>query len=82
MRPAHLFEGTRSDNVQDMLAKGRDNYARGTEITISKLNEDLVRGIREVRKTGLSLRVIGEQFGVSHTTVRRICVGRMWAHVA
>lgn len=30
VNPAHLFLGTQSDNVADMIAKGRDNYGRRT----------------------------------------------------
>ena len=30
LNPHHLFLGTRSDNVQDMIRKGRGNYSRRT----------------------------------------------------
>lgn len=32
-------------------------------------------------ETGVSLRKIGKEYGVSHTTIRHALVGKSWKHI-
>lgn len=82
VNPAHLFLGTREDNHDDMLRKGRRRVARGSESGMSKLTEEKVQVMRFLReKTSLSLEVVGALMGVTKHSVSRICSGRGWSHV-
>lgn len=95
VNPAHLFEGTNQDNVDDKIAKGRDargdrhgrrtrpeRTARGSRVGGSKLTEvDVVR-IRERLTAGASQRAVAREFGVDRRSIQFIAAGRTWQHVA
>lgn len=72
----HLFLGTHADNTADKVAK--DRHPRGERQWHARLTEQSVREIRVA--TGTHTR-IGEQFGVTRTTVRDIKTRRRWRHV-
>lgn len=77
--PRHLFWGTCSDNMQDMVSKGR---APGPRDTSSKLTPELVREIRTEVSKGTSLRQIANRLGLSRTSVRLAARRKTWKHVA
>lgn len=89
VNPKHLFLGSHTDNMRDMIKKGRANRRflygeehpqHGTNSKFHKLTEDDVRKIRELKKSGkYKLREIAEMFGVSHGVINNICQGRKWA---
>jgi len=81
VNPAHLFLGTYSDNVQDMLAKGRSNNAVGERSPSAKLTEDQVRTIRQRLAAGETERALGDEYGVGHTSIHRIKTREHWSHV-
>lgn len=80
VNPAHLFLGTKKDNSQDMLAKGRGGpVATGGEAhPVSKLTSVKVRQMREARARGALLAELATQFGVGEPTVWYACAGRTW----
>ena len=80
VNPDHLFLGTNLDNIKDKIAKKRHKV--GEQVSNSKLTEDKVREICELRTLGLSYRRIAEIFESSETNVIRICKGKSWAHVS
>jgi hypothetical protein len=79
--PDHLFLGTPSDNYWDMVDKNRINQANGVRIGTAKLDEDKVRKVRKMRESGMYLREIGAEFGVTGETVRTVCNGKFWNHI-
>lgn len=90
VNPDHLFNGTRVDNMQDALQKGRIQtpFGPGDEHCSAILTEDDVRLIRflcENERGSLSKvefsRVVAPQFGVSHRTIEGIVYGQRWRHV-
>ncbi len=81
VNPAHLFLGTRRDNMQDMVAKGRANPFRGEQNKASRLTEADVLEIRRLRGEGLTFRALGRRFGIAHATAREACAGISWAHL-
>lgn len=75
----HLFLGTPADNSTDMVKKGRSQ--RGEQSSQSKLNEQQVRRIREMRSQGMTQQAIADEFGVNRRTVQDIVSGRLWRHL-
>lgn len=75
--PSHLFSGTPSDNVQDMLSKGRHftPALAGKNNGRAKLNESQVAEIREGK---LQTMEYAAKFGVDRSTVRRVALGKRY----
>lgn len=78
VNPAHLWEGTREENIQDCVQKGRHVTGHGESSHLAKLSDNDIREIREWK--GIQ-RVIGEKFGISQAHVSRIQLGQSWAHL-
>ena len=76
VNPAHLFVGTRKDNIHDCIAKGRS--AKGERHGRSRLTQDDVRWIREWRAAGWSPRLLAIACGVHQSHISHICAGRAW----
>jgi hypothetical protein len=79
--PAHLFCGTRAENMADCHAKGRANCPRG-EAARSVLTEKDVRDIRVLVSSGVPTREVGRMFGVTSGHVSRVSRGLFWRHIA
>jgi hypothetical protein len=80
----HLFLGTNSDNMRDMVAKGRhvNNGKHGAASHFAKLNEDMVAEIRRRHSVGgVSQTRLGKEFNVSAATVCEIVSRKTWAHL-
>lgn len=82
VNPDHLFLGTNTENVADMVSKGRHNPGRtfGEDQWASKLTPDEVRTIRWLYPM-YSQQRIGAWFGISQATVSWIIRRRGWAWV-
>ena len=76
--PAHLNPGTRSENMQDMIAKGRGRWARGEAHGLAKLTPERAQAVFDDHRP---YKAIAEAFGVSFTCVGDIKRGRTWSHV-
>lgn len=74
--PAHLFLGTETDNVRDMLAKSRHGGPRA-RLTVAD-----VLTIRELLATGRTQVAIAAEFGVSSPHISRIARGLSWTVAA
>ena len=73
---SRLAWGDRFDQREDDRRNGVNRRSADA------LAPEAVRSIRELRRQGISLRGIGAQFGVSHTTVRQIAAGMRYADVS
>lgn len=80
VNPFHLWQGTQTDNLKDMWAKGRgvNNPKYGEECNKAKLTRQQVI---EIRLSPESYRTLGRRYGVSKTAILYIKNGRNWAHV-
>jgi hypothetical protein len=74
--PSHLFQGTNSDNVADMMAKGRN--IMGMRVGNSKLSDADIRAIKNDNRVQ---RIIAEQYGVDQSTISDIKAGQSWRHI-
>lgn len=79
VNPDHLFLGTRDDNMRDMVEKNRQS--KGSRHTISKITEQDVLRIREMREHGMKLSEIAKTFGISFQSVHLIAARKQWRHV-
>lgn len=69
--PEHLFLGTRTDNMADKVAKGRQ--AKGE--TLGKLTLEQVKAIRADGRSGYKIAV---EYGIAASHVYRIKNGDRW----
>lgn len=81
VRPSHIFIGTHMDNMQDMIAKGRDhkNPNVGEACPQSKLTNEAVLAIRS--SVGVSKDELAERYGVSRAAIVDVLMGRRWKHL-
>ncbi len=75
VNPAHLFLGTRAENMADAAAKGRTT--RGERSGTAKLTLRDVQAIRASAELG---SVLARQLGVSPRLVQLVRKGERWAN--
>lgn len=95
VNPSHLFLGTYQDNVDDMIAKGRnpkgeswgtparfEQQAFGERHGMSKLSEEQVRQIiSEFQNGAITKAELAAKHGVCRATIRNVLSGKNWSHV-
>lgn len=82
INPAHLFLGTKQDNSDDAVRKGRTkllNTFRGEDSAMARLTNALVI---EVLTSQESRSVIAKRLGVGASNVKKIRARRIWSHIA
>jgi len=82
VNPEHLWVGTHTDNMRDMMSKGRHVAHPGEANGSAKLTPEQVRDIRRryvPRK--VSLRSLAEKYHVSESLVHALVTRRLWAHL-
>lgn len=85
VNPDHLYVGTVTQNVHDMLARGRHRYKferfRGDKHPMAKLTEDDVRKVFLRLNCGESQASIARTLGVHAGAIQSIACGKNWAHL-
>ena len=76
VNPDHLWLGTRQDNVDDMVSKGRS--LRGTRNPHARLNPQQVREIRRRVAEGENRKDIQEEYGIAPSTLHSIIKRVSW----
>lgn len=80
VNPHHLMWETPSENEKRKLHHG--TLRVGERNPQAKLTEESVRTIRRrYAAEGISVKRLGDEVGVSHTTVWRIVTRETWSHV-
>jgi hypothetical protein len=81
VNPAHLRQGTGSENIQEAFDKGRkvQPVAYGENNPKSKLTEEQVRFIKNNPDKGNT--EIARLFGLSVNCIRGVRIGRTWSHL-
>jgi hypothetical protein len=79
VNPAHLFLGTRSDNMRDCRDKGRSNRPYGERAGNAVLNEAVVLEIARRLRACQPKKAIARELGVAVHNVRWIAKGLNWA---
>lgn len=82
VNPNHLFVGTHSDNIRDMMMKGRNHSHVGTMNPKTHLCDDDVIQIREFYDGGsYPAKLLGVLFGISSTQIMNIVHRGSWNHI-
>lgn len=82
LNPEHLFVGTRNDNMQDCVSKGRISRGDAHSKTISnkgkKLTGEEARIIRMAANEGMKTRTLATVFMVDISLIRMIKNNLIW----
>jgi hypothetical protein len=94
VRPSHLFLGTRSDNMKDMVSKNRHNTSAGCRAMLlvrkvyngvdnheSKLTNEQAMIAKACPKMRGAATRLAEAFGVSITVISDIRAKKRWTHL-
>lgn len=85
VNPDHLSIGTRKENMQDCVSKGRTtkglSFNCGSTCGLSKLTEADVITARALAIMGVVPRVIAESLGVHKDTIRCAIKRKTWRHI-
>ena len=81
VNPAHLRVGTRTDNVEDAVSKGRMPNQQGAGNYNAKLTEADVLTIRRMASSDTPKVEIAEAFGISLIHLYEIQTGKAWRHL-
>lgn len=79
VNPDHLFLGNQSDNMQDMLSKGRSNYAVGNRARHSKLIPSQVLEIR--KRSSEDIVSLAKEYEVTIASIRAVINRKVWKHL-
>ena len=75
----NLCWGTRSQNMRDKELHG--TAPKGERHGQAKLTDEKVREMRRLRASGVSVRTLAEQFGMSVMATYRAVIGVSWSHL-
>lgn len=84
VNPDHLFLGTRKENCEDKIKKGRMRFgvSRGESQGLSKLKAHQVIEIREKYKTNAySHRSLAKEYEVSDHAIYNVLNRKTWTHI-
>lgn len=83
VNPEHLWIGTHSENMRDMIGKGRRVYAVGSKAPRAKLTEEGVLSIRKLyKRSNFTFADLADLFKVSRSTIQHILHRKTWKHIA
>jgi hypothetical protein len=72
VNPDHLWLGTRTDNTNDMWAKGRHLVKK------RKLSFKIACDIREGKYAGMTQKQIADMFGTTQVCISQVILGKTW----
>lgn len=85
INPNHMFLGTKKDNTQDMISKGRHSYVSHNGITNGRaaLTESQVIEIRRLYtlENHMLQKELALLFGVSKSQIGNIIQRKVWKHI-
>lgn len=78
INPEHLYIATHSENIKDMVRKGRANTSRGENHYFSKLKTEDVIDIRNLYNKGVKFVEIARKYNISATHASQVARGKYW----
>lgn len=79
--PDHLWIGSQSDNIKDMISKKRDYKSFGINHHKCKITEEDVYIIRQKYKEGMKMKSIHRLLNIPYRTIQHICTNNTWKHL-
>lgn len=79
--PDHLFLGTHTDNMHDMIKKGRSNFLKGDDCPWKKINSNIVLDVLDCLKKGISTTEISKKHNITIDYISDIKRGHRWGHI-
>lgn len=93
--PDHLFTGSQSNNMQDMMNKGRNGgqykkgyshkigtQVKGEKVHLSKLTEAHVLAARKrYGEGGIGYKLLAREYNVSPSTMQCVLKRKTWKHI-
>ncbi len=78
--PNHLFLGTHQDNMNDIVAKGKQ--LKGENHHFAKLTEEQVKNIRYKSSIlGYTQMELAQEYNTHQTNISLICAHKIWRYV-
>jgi len=81
INPDHLFIGTRADNNNDCITKGRSADTRGENHGGSRLTVHEVGAIRRLCVGGVPQKTVAREYGIDPSQVSNIVLHKAWRHI-
>jgi hypothetical protein len=88
VNPEHLFIGTRKENMEDCVSKGRQakgdklsGFRCGESSPFAKLNAAQALMVRSMKSAGIKTRAIAAEFNITTDNVRRIVRRDTWKEI-
>lgn len=81
VNPDHLFLGTRTDNAEDKVAKGRATGPTGTANARTKITADIAATVYRRVQQGEQMKIVAADIGLTPPAVRDIVRGVTWRTV-
>ncbi|MFM0638044.1 HNH endonuclease signature motif containing protein [Paraburkholderia metrosideri] len=81
VNPHHLFLGTKKENTEDMMRKGRKAPAITKHGESSHLAKLAASDVLEIRSSASSALELSMKFGVTRTQIYAIRSRKAWAHI-
>ena len=78
VNPCHLFLGTPTDNVHDMIKKGRAKSWEPSAVHFARLTWEDVSNIRRLHTEGMNNCQIGKIYSMSNGNISAIVRNRIW----
>jgi HNH endonuclease len=81
----HLFAGTRKQNMEDAVRKGRMSHVarnQGETHPMRKLSAAQAKEVRALRLSGSSLSFVARLYGISVQQVCRIALNQSWKEIS
>lgn len=72
VNPAHLFQGTRKDNMQDAVSKGR--VATGDKLPQTKIHGSDLEHVLYMAKAGVKYKEIADIYGMTPQSIGKIAI--------
>lgn len=79
INPSHLSQGTKPDNVADMVSKGRQSVGKTHNRKLSY--EDVVEVKKLLKEGKHSEETIGKMFGIRQSSVNKIKTGHSYKYM-